>query len=202
MLKTYEKIIKQMKTAGLGTKKHVLENEISKEYKVAIKANGATHELLPPGEHRHNIANKYIQAYKNHFVGLLAGLHESFPMQLWFRLLPQDKMQLNLQRQSAITPKISVYAHVHAPQNFMHKPLAPLGCPVLAHGNPDKRGSWADHAINAWNLGTSIEQHRDLNVYIKHTRAEIIVNVLFFKHKDITSPIVTPKIQSYKPLKD
>ena len=30
MLKTYERIIMRIKTKGLGTKKHVLENEISK----------------------------------------------------------------------------------------------------------------------------------------------------------------------------
>ena len=33
MLKTYKKIIMRMKTAVLRTKKHVLKNETSKEYK-------------------------------------------------------------------------------------------------------------------------------------------------------------------------
>ena len=114
-------------------------------------------------------------------------------MPLWCRLLPQSEMQLNLQQQSAITPKISVYAHVRGPHNFMHNPLAPLGFPLLAHENPDKRGSWADHAINACNLGTSMEHHRYFNMYSKHTRAEIIVDTLLFKHKYLTSPIVTPE---------
>ena len=121
----------RMKTAGLGTKKHVLENDISKEYTAAIRANGATHELVPLEEHRRNIAAKSIQTYKNHFVGVLAGLHESFPMHLWCRLITQAEMQLNLQRQYAITPKISVYSHVNGPHNFIHKPLANFRCPVL-----------------------------------------------------------------------
>ena len=82
MLKTYEKIIMWMKTAGLGTKKHVLDNDISKEYKSALKANGVTHKLLPPGEHRRNIFKKALQIYKNHFVAGLAVLHKSFPMRL------------------------------------------------------------------------------------------------------------------------
>ena len=54
----------QMKTVGLVTKKHVLDNEIPKEYKLAIKENGATHELVPPGEHRRNTAKKSIKTYK------------------------------------------------------------------------------------------------------------------------------------------
>ena len=112
-------------------------------------------------------------------------------MHLWCQLLPQSDIQLNIQRQSSITPNISAYTHVHSPHNFMHKSLAPLGCPILAHENPYKRGNWADHAINAWNLGTSMEHHRALNVYSKHTAAEIIVDTLLFKHKYLTSPIVT-----------
>ena len=97
MLKTYEKIIMLMKTAVLGTKNNVLDNEISKEYKAAIKENGATHELVPLGEHWRNLPDKAIQTFKNHFVWVLAGLHESFPMYLWCRLPPQADMQLNLQ---------------------------------------------------------------------------------------------------------
>ena len=145
-----------------------------------------------------------MQTYKNRFVGVFSGLHDSSPMQIWCRLLRQAKMKLNLQQKSAITPKISTYANVHGPYNFMHKPISPLGCPVLAHENPYKRGSWADHAINAWNLSTSMEQHRYLNVYIKHTRYERIFDMLFFKHKYLTSPIVTPEdtvVESTKGLK-
>ena len=100
-------------------------------------------------------------------------------------------MQLNIQQKSAITPKMSAYAHARVPHNFMHTPLSPLGFPVLAQKNPDKRGRWADHAINGCNLGTSMGHHQDLNVYIKHTRSEIIVDTLFLKHKYLTSPIVT-----------
>ena len=121
------------------------------------------------------------------------GLHKSFPMNLWRRLLPQAEIQLNLQQQYAITPNISAYAHVHNPHNFMHNPISLLGCPVLTHENPDKRGSWEDHSINAWNLGTPMEHHQAFKVYSKHTRSEIIVDTLFFKHKYLTSPIVTPE---------
>ena len=39
MLKIYKKIIMRMDTAGLGTKRCVLDNDIPKEYKVAIKEN-------------------------------------------------------------------------------------------------------------------------------------------------------------------
>ena len=95
-----------MKTAVFGTKKHMLDNGISKEYKVTIKENWATHKLVPPGDHQNNIDEKSIQTSKNHFVGVLDGLPEYFPMNIWCRLLPKADMQLNIQRQYAIPPKI------------------------------------------------------------------------------------------------
>ena len=60
ILKTSKNIIMWMKTTGLGTKNHVLDNEISKEYKTAIKSNGDTHKLVPPGYHWHYISGKAI----------------------------------------------------------------------------------------------------------------------------------------------
>ena len=56
MIKTYQIIVERMKNAGLSIKKHILDNEISAEYKKAIKENGIKHELVPPGEHRQNLA--------------------------------------------------------------------------------------------------------------------------------------------------
>ena len=38
-----------------------------------------------------------------------------------------------------------------------------------------------------------MEHHWEFNVYSKHARAEILVDTLFFKHKYLTSPIVTPE---------
>ena len=87
MLQAYKKIVIRM-ISGLGTKNHALENDISKEYKAEIKANGDTNELVPQWDHQRNIYDKYIQTHNNHFIGVLAGLHEYFPMNLWWRLFP------------------------------------------------------------------------------------------------------------------
>ena len=193
MIEAYDNIVQKMKAGGLGIKLHILDDEISAEYKAAIKSNGATHQLVPPGDHRRNMAKRAIQPFKDNLIGVLAGLHNTFPMHLWCRLVAPAEMQLNLLRQSNITPKISAYAHLHGHHNFMKQPLAPLGCPVLAHKKPDKRGTWSDHAINAWNLGTSMEHHRCFKIYSKTTRAERIADTVFFKHKYLTTPTTTPE---------
>ena len=122
------------------------------------------------------------------------GVHASFPMHLWCRLLPSAEMQLNLLHHSSAMPKISAYAHVHGPHNFMKRSLAPLGCPVQVHVKPDKIGSWSEHSIDAWNLGPSKENHRFFHTYNKHTRAERIADQLFFNHHYLTKPQVRAEV--------
>ncbi len=60
MISAYQKIINRMKAAGLGIKKQVLDNECSTAMKACIKSNGMTHELVPPGQHRRNQAERVI----------------------------------------------------------------------------------------------------------------------------------------------
>ncbi|MCP4746067.1 MAG: hypothetical protein GY874_07980, partial [Desulfobacteraceae bacterium] len=109
IIEAYNRIIKRMKKGGLSVKKHILDNKISENFKSTIEEHGAEYELVPPGEHRRNIAERAIQTWKNHFVGVLAELHALFPMHLWCRIIPQAEMQLNLLRNSTITPNISAW---------------------------------------------------------------------------------------------
>ncbi|KAL7525440.1 hypothetical protein ACHAWF_004304, partial [Thalassiosira exigua] len=157
MIETYNRIVAKFKGAGLSMKKHILDNEASEDFKAAIKGHGMTYELVPPGNHRRNIAERAIQTAKNHFTAVLCGTADSFPMHLWCRLLPQSEKQLNMLRQSNVTPKISVYAHVHGPHDFMRHPWAPLGSEMLMHEPAAKRKSWDKHATLTWHLGSSPE---------------------------------------------
>ncbi|KAL7524388.1 hypothetical protein ACHAWF_000931, partial [Thalassiosira exigua] len=133
MIEAYNRIVAKFKEAGLSMKKHILDNEASEEFKATIKGHGMTHELVPPGNHRRNIAERAIQTAKNHFTAMLCGTAESFPMHLWCRLLAQSEKQLNMLRQSNVTPKNSAYSHVHGPHNFKRHPWAPLGSEMLMH---------------------------------------------------------------------
>ena len=51
----------------------MLDNEYSGEYKEAIQKNGIRHQLVPPNDHRRNIAEKIIQVFKEHFISVLCG---------------------------------------------------------------------------------------------------------------------------------
>jgi hypothetical protein len=61
-----------MQTANLGLKHHRLDNQASAAFKECIKENRMTHKLNPPGNHRHNLAERAIQTFKHHFISILS----------------------------------------------------------------------------------------------------------------------------------
>jgi hypothetical protein len=136
MIRVYQQIINRMKAAGLGIKKHVLVNECSAAMKSCIQGNGIIYELVPPGQHRRNQAERAIQTFKSHFISILAGVGDKFPLSLWCHLLEPAELTLNLLRQSRITPNVSAFAHVHGNHDYMRKPFAPIGCAIQTHVKP------------------------------------------------------------------
>ena len=61
MVAVYRKIMKRFKRANIIVKKHILDNEISEEFKKEIENQECTYELTPKGMHRRNIAERAIQ---------------------------------------------------------------------------------------------------------------------------------------------
>ena len=97
-----------------------------------------TLKLVPHGCHRRNAAEVAICNFKSHFLSILAGMADDFPLQLWDKLLPQAEVTLNLLCQSNATPTISAYAHMSGPFDYNKMPLAPMGCKVQVHEKTDK----------------------------------------------------------------
>jgi hypothetical protein len=86
----------RMQKAGIVPKHQILDNQPFGAYKKAIGNSDMTYELAPPNDHQHNMAEKAIQTFKDHFVGILSGCAPTFPLHLWCQLLPQVEQQLLL----------------------------------------------------------------------------------------------------------
>ena len=56
MIRAYKKIIIRMRLAGLGLKKHILDNKALEAFKQCIQEQQMQYELVPPGNHQHNQA--------------------------------------------------------------------------------------------------------------------------------------------------
>ncbi len=104
---------------------HLLDNEASAKLKAEIKKNCMI-QLVPPDNHRRNLAERAIQMFKNHFKAILAWVDESFLMQLWDKLLPQTVLTLNLLQQLNVAPTVSAYQYVQGHFDYNRMPLAPI----------------------------------------------------------------------------
>jgi hypothetical protein len=113
MVKTHTELWTSLTAKGvIRPKTHLLDNEVSAELKAEIAKN-FTIQLIPPDNHRRNLAERAIQTFKNHFKAILAGVDNSFPMQLWVLLLSQTVLMLNLLKQLNVAPTVLAYQYVH-----------------------------------------------------------------------------------------
>jgi hypothetical protein len=143
MIKAYQILWKRLtKTGSVKPKLHILDNKASIELNTAIKKN-CTIQLVPPDNHRRNLAKRAIQTFKNHIEAIIQGVDNSFPMNMWDKLLPQMTLTLNLLQQSNTVQTISVYQYVCGSFDYNKMPLTPLGCTVQMHKAPPKQATWA-----------------------------------------------------------
>jgi hypothetical protein len=130
--------------------------------------------------------------FKGHFISVLAGVADGFPINQWDELLPQTILTLNLLRQSNVAPNISAYAYHHSSFDYNRMPIAPMGCAVQFYIKPSRRKTIGEHSEDGFYLKTSAEHYRTHVVFCKKTRAKQLADTVFFKHKHITQPTVTP----------
>ncbi len=96
MIMAYQKMVNRMKLLALGLKHHHLDNKCLAAFKACIAKNGMTHELVLPDCHHHNITEQAIRTFKNHFVSILSGVDDRFPLTLWCHLVQPAKLTINL----------------------------------------------------------------------------------------------------------
>ena len=107
-----------------------------------------TFQLVPPDDQHHNSAEKSIQIWKDHFIGVMSGKAATFPVHLWCQAIPQAERQLLLLQQSQVHPKVSAYAQVYGPHDYNAAPFVPIGMVTLVHGKPKRRGTFIPPGLN------------------------------------------------------
>ncbi len=192
MIRAYLVLMMRLSNAGVKPKMHILDNECSEEFKAQIRKNNMTFQLVPPHDHRRNIAEKAIQTFKAHFISILCGTDKDFPLHLRCRLLPQAEHTLNMLRSARVAPNVSAYAYLWKQHNFNANPFAPLGCKVEAHIQPAVRETWAAHTASGYYIGNAWDHYRCHEIYITDTKHSQICETVFFKHKPC--PVSLPRM--------
>ena len=181
ILEAYKQVHQDLVKAGCRPKLHRLDNECSSILKEYMHDEEIDFQLVPPGIHRRNAAERAIRTFKNHFIAGLCTADPDFPLYLWDRLIPQAKITLNLLRSSRINPKLSGYAQLYG---FFDFNRTPPGTRIVVHEKPANRGTWAPHGVDAWYIGPAMEHYRCYNTYIWSTKAERISDTVeWFPHE-------------------
>ncbi|KAL7480747.1 hypothetical protein ACHAW6_006410 [Cyclotella cf. meneghiniana] len=193
LTRAYSTLMLRLKRAGVISRKHVLNNKISTAIKDLIKDTYKMMlELAPPSCHCRNATKVTIRKFKLHFLSILAGTADNFPLRLWDILLPQVEITLNLLHQSNATPTVLAYAHLNGLFDYNKMPHLPMGCNAQVHEKTDSQGTWAFHSINSWYLNTFLEYYCTHRCHIKSTNSEHLSNTVHFQHNHITNPSFTP----------
>ena len=118
-----------------------------------LRTSRLSFQLVLPHLHRTNAAERAIQTYKDHFIAGLSSCTPYFSLHLWYCLVPQATLTLNLMRSSRINPRLSAKAQLNDAFNFNATPLAPQGTRVTFYKLPGNQRTWALHGGNGWFLG-------------------------------------------------
>jgi hypothetical protein len=168
-VKEYDHIHQELTAKGFKPELQTLDNEASAAVKLFFTANDVEYQLVPPHCHRHNASERAIRKFKEHFVTGLASVDPTFPLHLWYRLLPQAEITLNLLRTSRLHPQLSAAAHFHGLVDYNKMAFAPPGCKIIAQEKPGNRRTWAPHGQHGYYLGRAMHHYRCQNFYISAT---------------------------------
>jgi hypothetical protein len=174
--------------AGCRPKLHRLDNECSTILKTYLTEETIDYQLVPPGVHRRNAAERAIRTFQNHFIAGLCSVDKDFPIHLWDQLVPQAEITLNLLRSSRINPQLSAHAQINGQFDYNRTPIGPPGCRVLAHAKPSERTTWSPHGLDGWYVGPATESYRCWRIWIFETRAIRICDTVSWFPAKVTMP--------------
>ena len=187
----WEHLHGEFTNAGNSPDVWVLDNEISNDFKAALKKHNTTFQLVPPHSHRRNLAERAIQTWKNHFKAGLATTDPNFPLSEWDRLIPQANITLNLLRAARANPALSAHAYIYGQFNFAATPMAPPGTKVIVHLDPKTRGTWELNGDVGWYVGPALDHYRCVTCYFPRTKTTRICDTVTFLPHDIPIPKVS-----------
>jgi hypothetical protein len=131
--------------------------------------------------------NMQTQTFKNHFVAILCGADQDFPLHLWNRLVQeQAELTLNLLCSSRMQPQLSACAHLNGNFDYNHTPLAPLGTKMALHEKPAHMPP--PHGLDGWCIGPAMGHHRCYRVHINSSQAEHTGDAINFFPTTSTMP--------------
>ena len=133
LVKAFETCYKELTEAGFKDKLLRLDNEVSKDLIAAIQDQELDYQIVSPGNHRTNPAERAIRDFKAHFISTRACWDKNYPANAGEKVIPHVLHTLNMLRPSNINPMVSAHTMLKGHHDFNSHPIAPAGCKVVIH---------------------------------------------------------------------
>ena len=112
IIRSFTSLTEDLKIRGINPGFYFMDKEASTALNLTMTTMNIKYQLVPTSNHRTNNAEGEIQKLKNHFIAGLCSVDKKFHIKLWHRILQQEKISINLLRQSITLPHISAYTHI------------------------------------------------------------------------------------------
>jgi hypothetical protein len=93
---------------------------------------------------------------------------------------------------------VSAYTYLYGQHDYNSNPFAQLGCKVKAHVIPEICETCTPLTASGYYIGHAMEHYCFHNVYIPDTKGTRICSSIFFNHKYLTMPTLTPSDALFK----
>ena len=171
-----------------------LDNEQSNLVSRICIENHIKLELVPPGNHRANSAERAIDTWKSHKISMMATADEECEQKVFKHFNKQCELTINLLRQSGMSKFVSAWHQVNGKYNFTNTPIAPPGIKVEFYQSKTKREStWSPKSVKGFYVGPAMDHHRCYKIYCESTKRIIISDTVeWFPKREFTFPGKTP----------
>ena len=151
----------------------------------------ATYQLVSPNVHQRNIAERAICTFKVHCLSFLAGVDPTLPKFMWYNLLVQTELTINLLRQAILKPSMLAWEYFNGAFDYTATPLGPIGCKIIIHTTSNKRRSWYQRGREGFSVGPALHHCRCIQAIASKTESLIITDTAEYLRAYLMQPHVT-----------
>ena len=151
---------------------HKLDSKVSAYFKINIVYDwGATYQLVPSYIRWIKIAEGYIHTFKAHFLSVLAGVYPAFPNFMWYNLLAQTELTLNLLSQATLNLSISTWEYFNVAFDCAATSLGLIWYRIIIHATSNKRQSWDQTGREGFRVGPTLHHYQCIQAIDSKTKA-------------------------------
>ena len=103
------------------------------------------------------MVERAIRTFKANVLAILDGVDPNSPKYMWYNLLVQTELTINLLRQATLNPRMSAWEYYNGAFDYTATPLGPIGCKITIHTTSNKRKSWNQRGREGFSAGHALK---------------------------------------------